>query len=234
VGTWSEYAHVHYLDCAILPDDADPEEYSGSMVNTITPYAFLKMAQDEGHKGIISTAGTSATGKAMIGICLTYNFPLISIVRNEQGKQELEELGAKNILVQEDPDFNQQLNQLGQELSATAIFEGIGGEILNRIMIDLPNNSVIYSYGYLGDSTPLNVHLSAFVMKNLTLKFYSNFRSKTVQDITLLEQAIQEINGFIHMPHFKTTLGKRFKPEEINEAIAYAPGKGQKAVIRFE
>lgn len=232
VGMWSEYAHVHYLDCIILPDDAEPNEYAGSTVNVITPYAFLKTAQEEGHKGIIATAGSSATGKAMLGICLAYDFPLISIVRNERGRQELEELGAKNILVQSDPDFNQKLRELGEELSATAIFEGIGGEILNKIITDLPRNSVIYSYGYLGDSTPLNVQLSTLVMKNLSLKFYSNFGSKTVQNMDSLELALKELGKIIHQPHFKTSVGKVFNAEEIEDAVAYN-GDGGKAVIGF-
>jgi NADPH2:quinone reductase len=95
VGSWSEYAHIHYLDCAILPDSAESGEYTGSMVNIITPYAFLKQVADEGHQGIIATAGNSATGIALLGFCLTHNFPLISIVRNENGRKELEALGAK-------------------------------------------------------------------------------------------------------------------------------------------
>ena len=77
IGTWSEYAQLHYLQCAILPDHANMEEYSGSLVNIITPYAFLKQIEQEGHKGIICTAGNSATGIAMLGICLANNFPLI-------------------------------------------------------------------------------------------------------------------------------------------------------------
>jgi NADPH:quinone reductase-like Zn-dependent oxidoreductase len=50
IGTWCEYAHMHYLDCVILPDDAVPEEYAGSVVNAITPYAFLQQVSTEGHK----------------------------------------------------------------------------------------------------------------------------------------------------------------------------------------
>ena len=43
----------------------------------------------EGHKGIICTAGNSATGRAMLGVCLAYNIPVISIVRNNIAKSEL-------------------------------------------------------------------------------------------------------------------------------------------------
>ncbi len=28
VGTWCEYAHMHYLDCILLPDGVDPADYA--------------------------------------------------------------------------------------------------------------------------------------------------------------------------------------------------------------
>ena len=124
VGTWSEYSQLHYLNSVILPDNVNIEEYSGSLVNTITPYAFLKQIQKEGHSGIICTAGNSATGRAMLGICLAYDIPLISIVRNAEGKKQLKELNAKNILIESDPNFEAQLKELSNQLNATAVFDG--------------------------------------------------------------------------------------------------------------
>ena len=156
VGTWSEYAHVHYLDCVLLPDDVNVEDYSGSLVNIITPFAFLEQVKAEGHKGIISTAGTSATGMAMLGICQAYDFPHICLVRTEKAKEELLELGAGLVLVLDDADFKTQLKEMSQQLSATAIFDGVGGAVLNNIVDVIPNGSTIYAYGFLGGPNTVN------------------------------------------------------------------------------
>ena len=231
VGSWSEYAHVHYLDCAILPESVDPEDYSGSMVNIITPYAFLKQIITEGHKGIISTAGNSATGIALLGFCLTYNFPLISIVRNKDGRKELEKLGAKNIVVQSDANFNQQLTETAQALSATAIFDGVGGQILSIILPLIPRSSVIYSYGYIGDSDPFTFHTSTLAVKNITIKPFANTSTETVKDSEKLEKALKDIGELIHMPHFKTKIGKKFRLEEIDDALKYTGNNGKKPVL---
>jgi NADPH2:quinone reductase len=233
VGSWCEYAHIHYLDCAILPDNADPEEYSGSMVNTITPYAFLKQIKEEGHKGIISTAGNSATGIALLGFCLAYGFPLISIVRNDKGKKELEALGAKNIVVQSDENFSQQLTNTAQALAATAIFDGVGGQILNLILPLVLRNSVIYSYGYIGDSVPFTFHTSTLAVKNITIRPFANTSTETVKNPEKLTQALKDIAELIHQPHFKTKIGKRFRLEEIGEAIALVSTDGGKAILSF-
>jgi NADPH2:quinone reductase len=232
VGTWSEFAHVHYLDCIILPDGADPMDYSGSVVNIITPYAFLQQISMAGHKGIISTAGTSATGIAMAGICLAYDFPLVSIVRNDAGKRELERLEAKNVVSQNDVDFKRQLGELAGKLAATAVFDGVGGEVLNQIIEVIPNNSTIYSYGYLGDVVPLTVHTRTLSAKGITLTPFANFRTATVQQEPNLEKALKDLGAISHMSHFKTKRGASFGLEAIHEALAYASGNGAKAILR--
>jgi NADPH2:quinone reductase len=230
IGTWCEYAHLPYQHCVILPDNADMEDYSGSLVNIITPYAFLKQITEEGHKGIICTAGNSATGIAMLGICIANNFPIISIARTQNAKKELEELGAKNIIVQTDDDFKLQLKELSQQLATTAVFDGVGGEILNQIIDVLPFNSTIYSYGYLGGKTLLTFHTS-LLMKGLTIKGFGNFRTKTVQNTELLEKALIDISEIIEMPHFKTKVGKKFRFEDINDALIFSSTTGGKAVL---
>jgi NADPH:quinone reductase-like Zn-dependent oxidoreductase len=231
IGTWCEYAHMHYLDCVILPDDARPEEYAGSVVNAITPYAFLQQVSAEGHKGILSTAGTSATGIAMVGICLANNFPLVSIVRNEAGKKELAALGAQNIAVQTDPAFQQQVQELSKNLSTTAVFDGVGGEVLNKIIEVVPNNAVIYSYGYLGDAIPLTVHTRTLSAKGITIKPFANFRTETVMNPQRLEKALQELAAIFHQPHFRRKPGPTFSLAEIHAALAFTAAHGEKPIL---
>ena len=230
IGAWCEYAHLPFEHCAILPDHLNMEDYSGSLVNIITPYAFLKQITEEGHKGIICTAGNSATGIAMLGICIANDFPIISLVRTEENKKELEELGAKHIIVQSTADFKQQLAAASQELRTTAIFDGVGGETLSNIILLIPFGSTIYSYGYLGGKTPLTFHTS-LLMKGITIKGFGNFRTKTVQNPLLLQQALKDISDIIGMPHFKTKIGGKFMLDGVDEALKYNSSNGGKAIL---
>ena len=162
---------------------------------------------------------------ALLGLCISNNFPIISIARTAEAKLELEELGAKHVVVKTDSDFKQQLKELTQRLGATAVFDGVGGEILNQIIDVLPFNSTIYCYGYLGGKTPLTVHTSIF-MKGITIKGFGNFRTKTVQNNGLLERALIDISEIIRMPHFKTKAAKKFRFEDIHEAIRFSSTTG--------
>jgi NADPH2:quinone reductase len=230
VGLWSAYAHVPYLACVPLPDDVAPTAYAGSLVNVITPYAFWKQIASEGHRGIICTAGTSATGIALLGVCLAYGIPLVSIVRTAAGKHALEALGATCVVVQAEADFTTQLQEAAQRLAATTVFDGVGGEILNQIVPVLPANSTIYCYGYLGDSTPLTIHTRA-LMRGLTIRPFSNFKTNTVQDVHQLANALSAIREIIQMPHFTTKIGQEFKLEEITAALQFVADDGGKAVL---
>jgi len=37
IGTWSEYSQLHRLDCVLLPNELDTQDYSGSLVNARPP-----------------------------------------------------------------------------------------------------------------------------------------------------------------------------------------------------
>jgi len=90
---------------------------------------------------------------------------------------------------------------------------------------------MIYSYGYLGDA-PLIVPTRTLTAKNISIKPFGNIRTKTVQDIQNLEKALKDIAELIHMSHFKTKVGKKFKLEEIVEALLFSPEGGAKAILK--
>ena len=206
------------------------EAYSGSLVNIITPYAFLKQAQTDGHTALICTAGNSATGIALLGLCLMHDFPIISIVRSEKGKNELEALGARHIVVQNGPDFKQKLQQMAEQLEVTVVFDGVGGATLSTIIDVLPFNTMVYCYGFLDKEIPFSFH-TTMLMRGITIKGFSNFRTDTVRDPANLEKAFLDISSFIEQPYFKTKAGKHYNLQEAKEAIKYSSPTGSKAIL---
>jgi NADPH2:quinone reductase len=227
-GTWSEYAHLPYLQCAILPDDVDPDEYAGVLVNIITAYGVFKQAVKEGHQGVVITAGNSDTGKAMSGFCQNAGFPVIAIVRNEEAKQELEKLGVEHVLVQSAKQFA----ALSAELKTTAVFDGVGGALLSEVLELVPAGTTIYAYGFLGGGTPVSFH-TGILIKGIIIKGFSNFKTETVLDPKQLAAALDEISEVIHMPHFKFKIGKKFSLDEIEQALAFTASNAGKALLTF-
>jgi NADPH:quinone reductase-like Zn-dependent oxidoreductase len=229
VGTWCELARLHYLTCALLPDDIDEIDYAASLVSNVTAFVFLDQIIQAGHKAVVCTAGNSATGLSLLGVCHARSFPIISLVRSEAGKAALSRLGAQNILVTADADFEAQLAALTAKLTATVVFDGVGGTLLGRVAKALPQDSTAYCYGFLAGVEPVAFPSSLLLMKALTLTSFSVLRP-LVRDAETLKRILSGLQRVIGMPHFKTPPGKTFDLEQAAEALQW-PGPG-KAILR--
>ena len=230
VGLWCETAHMRYTSCLILPDHVRARDYCGSLVNVMTACAFLEEIVEAGHKGVIVTAGNSATGYALASLARRRNVPAIFLVRTEVAREALRGSGAEHVIVTRD-GFTDTLAALSTELETTAVFDGVGGDLLGKIAPSLPMNSTIYFYGFLGGSTPASIQSALFMMKNLTMRRFSNFDSRTVKEQDKLAAALKALEGVIDDPMFTTRIGKAFSYDEINLAMAYESLNGSKAVL---
>jgi len=230
VGLWCETAQVPYTSCLILPDHVRTKDYCGSLVNVITAYAFLEEIVAAGHKGVIVTAGNSATGYAMAALARQRKLPAIFLVRTEAARQALRLLGTEHIIVTHE-GFSDTLNVLSAELGTTAVFDGVGGDLLGTIAPSLPMNSTLYFYGFLGGTAPFCLAPLLFMMKNLTMRRFSNFDSATVKQQEKLAAALKTLEGLIDDPMFTTKIGNEFSYDQIELAMPYESSEGAKALL---
>ncbi|PCE23120.1 Zn-dependent oxidoreductase [Paraburkholderia acidicola] len=230
VGLWCEKAHMRYTSCLILPDHVRARDYCGSLVNVMTAYAFLEEIAEAGHKGVIVTAGNSATGYALAALARRRNVPAIFLVRTEAAREALRGSGVEHVIVTRE-GFTDTLAALSTELETTAVFDGVGGDLLGNIAPSLPMNATIYFYGFLGGSTPASIESALFMMKNLTMRRFSNYDSRTVKDQDRLVAALKALEGVIDDPMFATRIGQEFSHDQIELAMAYKSLDGSKAVL---
>ncbi|MGX5892224.1 zinc-binding dehydrogenase, partial [Burkholderia gladioli] len=206
-------------------------DYCGSLVNAITAYAFLQEIAAEGHRGIIVTAGNAATGQALASLARRRNMPAIFLVRSLAAQDSLQRRGIEHVIVTADDNFERRLGGLAAELQATAVFDGVGGDLTSHIAPSLPPNSTIYIYGLLGGAAPVSFPSTLFQTNNLVVKRFSNFESQTVKNLANLTAALKELEGLIDEPMFKTRIGKEFAFDQISEAMNYESTSGAKAVL---
>ncbi len=136
-----------------------------------------------------------------------------------------------SVLVRADPNFDQDLAAMTEAHKATAIFDGVGGDLLTRILPLVARGSTVYAYGYLGGDSAVSLHSSTLMAKNMTIKHFSNFASSTVQTRSRLTAALDEISKIIGMSHFRTKRGMTFHFEGISDAMKYVDPNGGKAIL---
>jgi len=231
IGVWSERAQLPYSTCLILPDEVRVRDYCGSFANILTVYAFLAEIRATGHKGVIVTAGTSATGLIAASLTQRFGVNAIFLVRSGKARERLIQHGVDHVLVTTEPQFDDKLSRLAAELEATAVFDGVGGELLTRTIPNLSVNSTIYVYGFLGSSHPASFSTMLLVGKNVTIRRFSNLESQTVIDPAQLTAATRAIEEFVHDPLFATNVGKEFQFDEIHDALSYETVPGRRAIL---
>lgn len=113
VGLWCDRAHVPFTTCLILPDHVRARDYCGSLVNVMTAYAFLEEITEAGHKGVVITAGSSATGRALASLARRRHIPTISLVRTDAARDALQSAGVEHVIVTRE-GFNDTLRAIRQ------------------------------------------------------------------------------------------------------------------------
>jgi NADPH:quinone reductase-like Zn-dependent oxidoreductase len=231
IGLWCERAQVPFADCVLLPERVNTRDYCGSLVNAMTAYAFLREIAEDGHKGVVATAGGSATGRALAALARRAGVAVVFATRSARSAEELRALGVGPAVLADGAGFEAEFEALAAEAQATAVFVGVGGAFLGRLLPRLPANAAIYFYGFLDGAAPLAFPTALFMAKNFTMRRFSNFESPTVRDSGQLALALAELGPMMGDPLFRTRIGKTFRLEEVEAAMSYEAVPGAKAVL---
>jgi NADPH:quinone reductase-like Zn-dependent oxidoreductase len=159
--------------------------------------------------------------------------PAILLVRSTLACENLVRHGVKHVVVTTTEGFEGELGALAAKLGTTAVFNGVGGGVLSRILPSVPMNSAVYVYGFLGGATPISLPTMLLVGKKLTLRRPANLESATVRDPQRLAAATNDIESVIDDPLFRTGIGKEFTFDQIDRAVTYESMSGSRASSGF-
>ena len=83
---------------------------------------------------------------------------LINMVRREEAKKMLEDLGAEHVVVTSKEGWEEELTELIEKLGITVAFDAIARDMTGTMMHLLPHNSATYVYGGLSGKHVANLH----------------------------------------------------------------------------
>ena len=109
------------------------------------------------------------------------------------------------------------------------MYDGVGGAFISQIIGVLPPRSSIF-YGFLSGAEKVAFHSSIFMMKDLTMRRFSNFESMTVGDEEKRAEMLKDLEGCIEDPLIRACVGRDFELEEFEATMEYEAAGGRKAV----
>ena len=216
-GAWAEYVVIKATSCIPLVKKVSFEQGSMLFINPMTAMAFFNIARRGGHAAMVSNAAASALGRMILRLGQIYEAPIIHIVRRPEQVELLRTLGGEYVLNSSDPEFQEQLRAVAQQLKATLILDPVAGEQTQQLLEAAPKGSTVVVYGSLsGKRREIASPSLSNGDKQITGFFLPNWAaSHPVQALV----NIVRVQGLVGRA-FRTTIQKCFPLAGVQDAIA--------------
>ena len=172
-GMYTRYRRLPAREVVPFPEGVAPKDAAAAFVNPLTALGMVSTMRLEGHTALVHTAAASNLGQMLNKLCIADGVELVNVVRNDEQRALLRDIGAKHIVNSTAPDFREHLRAAVSETGATLAFDAVGGgplagEILGAMEAALvakspptnqygsPTHKQVYVYGRL-DLAPTTI-----------------------------------------------------------------------------
>ncbi|MES2659655.1 MAG: 2-enoyl thioester reductase domain-containing protein [Verrucomicrobiota bacterium] len=167
--TWASHAIVPGEVLFKLPCGIDPLQAAMLKVNPATAWQLLHGFGDL-QKGdwIVQNVGNSAVGRCVIQLARDLGIRTISFVRRAELFQELHDLGANHVFLDDDDGLSSAKEALGGAHAALA-FNAVGGDSALRLMKLLRESGSHITYGAMGRK-PVTIPNGLLIFRDIQVR----------------------------------------------------------------
>ena len=240
-GNWAEYAVVSAQTAWPVPDDLPDAQVASLMINPATAILMVRhvLAVPRGEWLLQSAAG-SELGRMIIRLARHDGIRTINVVRRREAVQELEDLGADEVIVSSDGPIDEQVRRIVGARGVDFALDPVAGETGSQIFRALSAEGRMLLYGSLtGEGVRVGDDPRLTLSGRRTLEVYwlgywlprlhkSGFFPPGRPAI---QQLIDEIADLIRAGVLETSPGKRFGLDQIRAAVAEAEAVGRSGKV---
>lgn len=229
--TWASHATVSADTLFKLPAGIDPIQAAMLKVNPATAWRLLQAfgipAQGD---WIVQNAGNSAVGRCVIQIARDLGIRTISFVRRVALFDELRELGADHVFIDDDQGTAAAKEILGGANAALA-FNAVGGDSALRLMKLLQDGGSHITYGAMGRK-PLSVPNGLLIFRDIQIRgmWVSRWIENAAIEVVhaayqhlatrVLEgKIVQSVDSTYPLEHFQDALARLDAPERSGKVL---------------
>jgi len=148
-GTWAEYMVCQADGCIPLFKQTTDEQGAALIVNPMTAWALVDLAQKGGHQSYLQTAAAGALGFMIARLGWRRGMMGLHIVRRPEQVGMMKTQGLEHVLDSSEPQFEQRLKEACQKFHITIAFDAVGGALTAQLAAAMPRGSHIVVYGAL-------------------------------------------------------------------------------------
>jgi len=229
-GTWTDKINIPGDSFRIVPKEIPFEIACQLTLNSFTAYALLELSNLAADQWLLLTAASSSVCKQIIQLAKAKEIKVIALVRKDEQKKDLVNLGADVVLNSETESIGEQVTQIAKG-GANAILDSVGGALGSAmIKVAAPFGKIII-YGRLSpDET--SFAYGTVIYKNLKIEGFGIDHwliGKTKDELNLVWQ---ELTTSVNNGTLKLHCDKLFDLKDFNEAIIFYRNTSGKVVLR--
>lgn len=228
-GTWQEVVVGKPAAFLPLPENIS-DESAALLANPLTCYVILKEFFNikEGD-WLLETASTTHVGRLVIQYAKLLGFNLISVVRNAAQKEELAQLGAKNIINLEEDTIASGVAKFNKD-GVDFVLDSLGGENGGIAISQLKSGGKGVLLSKLSGKN-LSVDSSVIIAKMLTITGYTSlywFKQITSQK---QYEVVSAVLSLLAQKKIVPPVEAVYPLENFREAIAHSEKSGRQGKI---
>jgi len=214
-GTWAEYFVAGQTDLIVLKDDMDMDQAACFTVNPFTAYGMMEIALLRESTAIIQNAGGGQVAAFIRTMAGENGLEVINIVRKPETAEKLKQEGVKNVLVQNDETFTEQLNSLAADLNASTAFDAVGGELAGLMFNALTDDAELVVYGGLSNKPISGIDVMDVIFKNKIISGFNLMDWKNELEEEDFEKISQKLQNKFSNGNYGTKISRTVPVEEI-------------------
>lgn len=229
-GTWCDKINLKRNEFRIIPRELPFEIGCQLSLNTLTAYALLEYSNLSPDEWLLVTAGNSSVSKQIIQLAKTKKIRVIAIVRNEQHKNTLLNIGADVVLNSEADNIEKAVMAVTKN-GANTILDAVGGSLgttmfsvaapFGRIIIygRLSNDDTRFSYGTV-------------IYKNLKIEGFGIDRWLRETDKNKVSSIWCELTTAVVNKTLHIDFDKVFPLKDFKDAIVYYSNTKKRTILK--
>eukprot|EP00250_Pteridium_aquilinum_P033071 c5171_g1_i1 orf=625-1695(-) len=170
-GAWQDFIEVAETDLISLPESIPDEAASLFVISPWTVYGLLQDLAVPRGEFLLQTAGGSVIGRLVIQLAKHYGIKTISVIRREELREELLELGADEVINNMKEDVVSKVLEITQGRGAYAGIDMIAGVSTKVVAASIRDYGNVYVYGMI--SSPDVVVAARDLMRKVNVTFWN-------------------------------------------------------------
>jgi NADPH:quinone reductase-like Zn-dependent oxidoreductase len=234
-GNWQEQVVVPARQVVPVPAALGDEQAASFFVNPATALVVTRhVLRVRPGEWLVQSAAGGALGKMIVRLGKRDGFRTINLVRRREQVEELKQLGADQVLVEQDGPIAEQVRRVTDGKGVRCAMDPVGGETGTAVVASLSAGGHAVLYGALSGQ-PSSVDPRFLITGSKRVEGFLLTDWVKLQGVITMLKLFRQVRRLMQDNVLTTDVGEVFALERVQDAVREAgrPGKGGKVFLRI-